>query len=338
MKIALIGFGGVGQGFVEILRDRAANLRAQYNFAPQLVAVATRSRGVLSHPEGLDPAMLLDTVADGTLANYPEQQGLIRDWSVLDIVTQSNAEAVIEVTPSNLEDGSPAVSYVQAALKSRKHVVLANKGPVALQLEMLTEIARTQGVQLRYEATVMAGTPSLQMALESLAGCQITRARGILNGTTNYILSQMENGTAYADALADAQEKGYAEPEPSADVDGWDAAGKVLILANALFGVQLDLKSLDVTGITGLTPDDIATATAAGERYKLIAEATPDGGSVRPVRLPLSDPLAGVGGATNAVTYSTDLLGDVTLMGPGAGRTETGFALLADLLAIHRTA
>lgn len=337
MKIALIGFGGVGQGFVEILRDYGAALRKKYGFAPQLVAVATRSRGVLSHPEGLDPAMLLDVVKKGSLVDYPQQQGLIWDWNVLEIVTQTNADVVVEVTPSNLKDGSPAVSYVQAALKSRKHVVLANKGPVALHYGLLQEIARTQGVQLRFEATVMAGTPSIQTALDALAGCTITRARGILNGTTNYILSQMESGTSYADALADAQAKGYAEPEPSADVDGWDAAGKVLILANALYGVQLDLKSLDVTGITALTPDDISAAAEAGERYKLIAEATPDGGRVRPVRLPVRDPLAGVCGATNAITYSTNLMGDVTLVGAGAGRTETGFALLADLLAIHRT-
>ncbi|MEO0561982.1 MAG: homoserine dehydrogenase [Chloroflexota bacterium] len=338
MKIALIGFGTVGQGFVEILRDKGAALRRSDNFGVQIVSVATRTRGALSHPEGLDPVMLLDAIADGgTLNDYPDQQGLIREWGAMDMVTQSNAEVVVEMTASDLDTAMPALEYTQAALRARKHVILANKGPVAIAFQPLQELAAANGVQLRYEATVMAGTPSLQLALDALKGNTITRARGILNGTTNYILTQMESGTSYEDALTDAQTKGYAESDPSADVDGWDAAGKVLILANALFGVQLELKAMDVTGISGLTSDDIAAASAVGERYRLIAEATPDGGSVKPVRLPLSDPLAGVSGATNAVTYSTDLMGDVTLVGAGAGRTETGFAILADLLAIHRT-
>jgi len=298
--------------------------------------VVTRSRGMLSHPEGLDPHMLLEAIGEGNLSNYPNQQGLIRDWTAMQVATQSNADVVIEMTYSNLDDALPALEYVRAALGRRKHVVLANKGPVALSFKELSELAKQQGVQLRFEATVMAGTPSLQLALDALAGNKITRAAGILNGTTNYILTQMEEGMAYEDALAQAQEKGYAEADPTADVEGWDAAGKVLILANALFGKQLDLASLDVTGITGLTSDDIDAAREAGERYKLVAEATPDGGRVAPVRLPLSDPLAGVGGATNAITLTTDLMGDITLVGAGAGRTETGFAILADLMAIHK--
>ena len=338
MKIALIGFGTVGQGFVEILRDRSQALRRDAGLEIQIVSVATRSKGVLSHPEGLDPQMLLDAVANGHLDTYPTHQGLIREWSVEQIVTQSNAEVVIELTPSNLADASPALDYVRAALRTRKHVILANKGPVALAFEELTALAQENGVQLRYEATVMAGTPSLQLALEALQGTTISRARGILNGTTNYILTQMENGATYADALAQAQAKGYAEADPTADVEGWDAAGKVLILANVLFGKQLRMDELSVSGISQLTPDEIGAAGAANARYKLVADVTPSGGSVGLVRLPHSDPLAGVGGATNAITLVTDLLGDVTLVGPGAGRQETGFAILADLLAIHRYA
>jgi homoserine dehydrogenase len=152
------------------------------------------------------------------------------------------------------------------------------------------------------------------------------------------MLTQMEAGLSYAEALAQAQELGYAETDPSGDVEGWDAAGKVLILAKVLFGSSLTMADLDVSGITRINAEDMAAAESAGERYKLIAEATPSGGSVKALRLPLSDPLASVAGATNAITLETDLLGDVTLIGAGAGQLETGSAILTDLLAIQRKA
>ncbi len=188
----------------------------------------------------------------------------------------------------------------------------------------------------------MSGTPALRLAREALAGCTISSVRGILNGTTNYILTQMEVGNSYAEALAEAQRLGYAEANPSGDVDGHDAAGKLAILANVILGSTLSPNDVDRTGITQLTSADIDSAKLAGERWKLIGNAAKqaDGrviARVRPERLPLADPLASVGGATNAITYQTDLLGAVTLIGAGAGRMETGFAILSDLLDMHRT-
>ncbi|MEO8394085.1 MAG: homoserine dehydrogenase, partial [Chloroflexota bacterium] len=182
--------------------------------------------------------------------------------------------------------------------------------------------------------TVMAGTPSIRLAMQALAGCQIKSARGILNGTTNYMLTEMEGGLGYAEALELAQALGYAESDPTADVDGWDSAGKAIILAAALFAKKLTLDEIDVRGIRSITPEEITAARAAGERWKLIAQITPDGGSVAPVRISENHPLASVSGATNAITYSTDLLGDITLIGAGAGGVQTGFGLLSDLLEI----
>jgi homoserine dehydrogenase len=171
-------------------------------------------------------------------------------------------------------------------------------------------------------------------------GAGITRVQGILNGTTNYILTQMEAGDTYAAALEEAQGKGYAEADPTGDVDGHDAAGKVVIIGNLLLGLPLTMKDVDREGITGITPADIKSAQAAGERWKLIGLVEKQGdkviAQVKPTRIPVSHPLASISGATNAITYTTDLLGDVTLVGPGAGRIETGYALIGDLLAIHR--
>jgi homoserine dehydrogenase len=336
MKIALIGFGTVGQGLAQILRDQAAQLRAQYGFSAEIVAVATRSRGSLVHPAGLNPAALLDAIRAGSLDAYPDTPGLQRAWHSERIARDADADVLVEASPSDLDTGGPALDLCYAALTSGKHVVLANKGPVVVAYAELMAAAQAAGKRLLFEATVMAGTPSLRLALEALAGAEITRARGIINGTTNYILTQMETGMSFDDALAQAQALGYAEADPTADVDGWDAAGKARILSAALFGRTRRFEEMTVEGIRGLTQADIAHASEAGERWKLIAEVTRDAVTVRPVRVPLAHPLAGVSGGTNAITYTTALLGDVTLVGAGAGGVQTGFGLLGDLLALHR--
>jgi homoserine dehydrogenase len=336
VNIALIGFGSVGQGFAAILRDKAAELAEQHQFRPRLVSVVTRSRGSLSCATGLDPAALLDAMAAGGLAAYPDQPGLRRAVTSEEAIADPAVDVLVEASPTNLQTGQPALRLCYAALDDGKHVVLANKGPVALDYANLMQRAAVARRRVLFEGTVMGGTPAIRVALDALAGCTITRVRGILNGTTNYMLTQMEQGRSYADALTEAQRLGYAEADPSGDVDGWDAAGKLLILANMLFGRAVTLADLTVSGISGLTPDDIAQAAAGGMRWRLIAEATPDGGSVGAVRLAAGHPLAGVSGSANAVTFTTDLLGDVTVVGPGAGGVETGFAILADLLALHR--
>ncbi len=336
MKLLLIGFGAVGQGFAEILRDKAAQLQDKQEFTATIIGLTTASKGTLYRPAGLDIPGLLAAAARGSFDSYPEQTGLRRGLTAEEMIAAGEADALVEASPTDLQTAQPALSTCHRALDAGLHLALANKGPVALDYAKLRAKARQKGRQLRYEATVMAGTPTMRLAEEALAGCAIRSARGILNGTSNYILTQMETSMSYADALAQAQALGYAETDPAGDVEGWDAAGKVLILANALFGSRLKMADLDVSGITGISASDIAAAKADGERYKLIASATPAGGAVQATRLPLSDPLASVGGSTNAITLETDLMGDVTLIGAGAGKRETGFAILADLLAIHQ--
>ena len=336
MKIILIGFGTVGQGFVEILRQKQATLEAQHNFRASIIGVVTGSRGTLYAPMGLDYDELLHSIEQEALDHYPDQEGLERGWDALQMIRESDADVVVEISPSNYETAQPALEYVQTALRTGKHVVLANKGPIALAGTALKELATISQRQLRFEGTVMAGTPVISTALEALAGCTIHNVRGIMNGTTNYMLTQMESGLSYQDAFDEANQLGYLETDPSLDVDGWDAAGKVLILGQSIFHQQWQLEDLDVRGIADITLADIETARANDERWKLIAEANPNGGRVQPVRLPLTNPLANVSGGTNALTFSTDLMGDVTIIGSGAGKLETGSAILSDILAIYR--
>jgi homoserine dehydrogenase len=218
---------------------------------------------------------------------------------------------------------------------------MTNKGPIALAVKELLDAASQSGVQIRFEGTVLSGTPAINLGLNNLAGSQISKVAGIVNGTTNYILTEMEKGLAYEDALKQAQNLGYAEADPTADVEGYDALGKIVILANVVMGANLTKDQVECTGITKITLDDIENASKEGMRWKLIASAALIGdgsikASVMPEKLPLDHPLAAVSGPINALTFTTEHLGDVTIIGPGAGKEATGYALLTDILDIHR--
>lgn len=337
-RLALIGFGNVGQGFAQILRDQGDHLARQFGVAVTIVAVSDLLKGCLYDPDGLSPAALLDAVQ--TSGDLKGLSAPCQGWDAVRTIAESNAEVLVELSYTDLESGEPAISHVRQAIEKGQHIITTNKGPIALRYPMLSNLARQRGVEIGIEGTVMSGTPALRLGQELLAAAVIERIQGIVNGTTNYILSQMEIGATYADALAEAQVKGYAEADPTGDVEGFDAAGKVVILANVLMGAPISLGDVARQGITGLTPQDITSARSEGQRWKLIAsvEKTPDGvrASVRPTRLPIEHPLASVSGPTNAVTFTTKLLGDVTLIGPGAGRLATGYAIMCDLLAIDR--
>lgn len=332
--LCFIGFGNVGQGLARILVRKERELEERWGFRFRTVSVVTRTRGAALSRDGLSLADLLARV------DRREVIGNER-LSPIDAALLPGTDIVLDITPTNLTDGEPGLSLTRAALASGRHVVSSNKGPVSIALAELKGLARTGGGRYRFEGAVMSGTPSLNLALESLAGCDIHQVQGIVNGTTNYILTRMEEGFEYADALREAQEKGYAEADPAGDVDGWDAAVKAQILAAVVLGTPIPLHAVERTGIAAISRADVESASTRGRRIKLLAKATrtSDGisASVAPVELPLSNPLSGVGGAMNALTYTTDNLRDVTIIGPGAGREETGQALLSDMLAIARS-
>ncbi len=337
VRLALIGFGNVAQGFTNILKEYGDQYESKYGIRFLITAVADKSCGNVLNPDGLSPAALLEAMEiDHCLNNLP---GSHPDWDAMEIIQSSPADVVIEMSYTNLETGEPATGYIAEALSRKKHVVTTNKGPIALHYDRLNELAHIHGVQLCAEGTVMSGSPVLRVGQKLLAAAQIQRIEGILNGTTNYILTQMASGQSYAEALAEAQRMGVAEADPTGDVEGYDAAAKVAILARLVLGEDLPFGSVDRKGITALTVEDIANATSEGKTWKLIGgvERIESGvkGWVRPVCLPGDHPLARINGLTNAVLFTTDLLGDVTITGPGAGRKETGYAVVQDLFRIY---
>lgn len=336
-KIALIGFGTVGQGLCEILLDKEKYLKEKYDFEYDVVAIADFAYGNAYNPDGLNISEFLDKAS-----NKQKFTNDLKDWDTLTFIKECNADIVCELTYTDLTSGGPAVDHVKTALGSGKHVVTSNKGPVALFYREMKKIADDNNVKFMIEGTVVSGTPVINLSEGPLAGCEITKIRGILNGTTNYILTEMEKGMDYEEVLKKAQELGYAEADPTGDVEGYDARGKVTILANVVMGGDINIKDVSCKGITSITPDDIKFATEQGKRWKLIGTVeNKDGkvtGSVAPEMVDVSHPLAGVSGAANALTITTDLLGDITIMGPGAGKIETGYSLLTDILSISRSA
>ncbi len=334
-NIGLIGCGNVGLGLLRILEAKRENLNERYGFSFQVTGIVDPFRGSVGREEGLDLRKLLEAADAGrTFDDLGEPIDL--DW-----LLSGRADVVVEATPTNLKDGMPGLDHVRRALAAGCHVVSTNKGPVSLALPELQALAREKGVRYRIEGVLLSGTPAINLAQEALAGCDILSVQGIVNGTTNFILTRMEEGADYDAALAEAQELGYAETDPTADVEGWDAAVKAQVMANVFLGQSFAVNDVERTGISRLTSADIAAAKARGCRLKLIAKVERVQGAVRavvaPMELPLSHPLAGVSGAVNALTYQTDHLGEVTIVGPGAGRIETGQALLADLLALNRS-
>lgn len=336
--LALIGFGGVARALAELIRDDADRLEAELGFKLRVVAITDLNFGSLMRADGIDLAEVLALPRDASFANL---EGGTAEPQNEHVIRTSTAATVVEATFTNPVTGEPAISHVRWALETGKSVTTTNKGPVALAGAELTALAQQHGVRFAFEGAVMSGTPVLRFADQMLAGLRVTAVEGILNGTSNYILGRREIGLSLEDAIVEAQELGYAEADPTADIGGSDVRLKVAILANQVLGATLTVDDVLTEGITGITEHDLAEAARDGKRWKLIgsAERTDAGGvqaQVRPLALDASHPLAGISGATNAVTFTTDLLGQVTVAGPGAGRVETAYALLSDLIEINR--
>lgn len=334
--LALIGFGGVTRALAQLIHEEPSRFTA-LGFELKVVAISDLAMGSLIQPDGVDLPAVLAMPRGATFAGMPGGSASADNESV---IRTSPADIVVEATFTNPIDGEPAASHVRWGLESAKHVITTNKGPIALHGAKLKQVAADNGVRFAYEGSVLSGTPVLGLARDQLAGAGVRGVQGILNGTSNYVLSRMEMGCTLEEAVAEAQALGFAEADPIADIGGSDVQLKVTILANELLGAAITPHDVDTTGITGITAADILAATREGKKYKLIGSAYRDAdgavaASVAPVAVSADHPLANIPGVTNAISFDTELLGTVTIGGPGAGRTETAFALISDIIGIH---
>jgi homoserine dehydrogenase len=335
-RIGLAGCGTVGRGLVALLGEKREHLEKKYGFSFSLNLVTDFIKGTAVSANGMDPREIIKNLdKSGDLRSMKEASDETR---LADLLRLSPVDILCDATPTNYETGQPSLGILETAIASGASAVTCSKGGVGLDLAGLKKLAADKGVYLRYESTVLSGTPLLNLARGPLAGCLIEKVLGIVNGTTNYILTMMEGGADYASSLKEAQRLGYAETDPTGDVEGFDAAVKVLIMAQEFFGCKLSLSRVERQGITGVSPADIKKARAEGKRVKLIAGVERYGdsarGYVKPTAIDLTHPLASVSGPVNALCLTTDNLGDVTIIGPGAGARETAQGLLSDMLDI----
>ncbi|MCS7131635.1 MAG: homoserine dehydrogenase [Hadesarchaea archaeon] len=335
MRIILIGFGNLGRGFARALIEKASYLRINHGLRP-VVAAAVDEFGAAIDERGLDIRRLLKSAErTNSVAGYPARGK--RGKTAIEVIEEVEADLVFELTPTNIKTGEPGLTHIKRAMMAGRHVITSNKGPLVVAFRKLNELAKRQGVEFRYSASVGGSVPVISLAKRMLAGNEIQSIRGVLNGTSNYILTRMsKEGAPFDVVLREAQEMGIAEKDPTLDIEGIDTACKITILANAIFDMDAKLKDVKVTGITRIRPEAARLAQEAGYAIKLIGVARRDLLEVGPKLVPVGHPLA-VGGTLNAVTFQTDLARETTITGFGAGPRETSSALLGDMIDVYTT-
>ena len=326
MRIAISGFGTVGQGFAEVLAARKDMLRSRYN-DDILIVAAFDSKSYVTDQRGLNPVKLVKKKKDtGKVGDKVRKDSM-------QILDGLDYDLLVEVSPTDIKTGGEGLRNIEHALSHGKDVITVNKGPLALRFSALRRMAEENGAVIRFEGSVGGAMPIINLCRENLVGENIQSIRGIFNGTCNFILSRMDSGMPFGQALREAQQLGYAETDPSYDIEGIDTACKVVILANSVFGRDVSFKDVSITGITQISEESVALAAECDMVIRLIGEVSADRLEVSPRLIPKGHPLS-ISGTLNKAQIITDLAGPVTVSGRGAGRIETASAILSDLIAI----
>lgn len=337
LKILCIGFGHVGRTLARILTGERSQSPLLSSFDLAVVGLTTASRGSLENRGAVDLARAINEIGNSGCFS-PDNPDFSRLES-LEAARELDYDVLVELSPLNLKDkGEPAVSYLTTALERGKHCVTANKGPIAFSYPELHALAQKNSVHLKFESTVMDGAPIFNMARSALRGCRVLAIEGILNSTSNFVLSQVEQGLSVADAILDAQEGGFAEADPSHDLEGWDAAAKICILARVLMDADVSPLEVRRQGFADLDPEEIRRAVSAGTRIRMVAEAKRSSGQFRAEvglrTLAEQHPFSGVKGTGNIVRIETDLMCPITIRQDSPTVWDSAYGVLNDLMEI----
>ena len=359
LSLVLIGFGNVARRFLKLLGETADRL----DFTWKVVGIATRRHGSVIDSGGVDIRRAIATVEAGHsldrldpssrerpstmlgagLSHVEGRSGIDVIRQTADLLADDASEGrlvCIETTVLDIERGEPAVSHVRAALEGQAHVVTANKGPAAFAYHELDALAESVDRRFFFEGAVMDGVPVFNLVRETMPAVVVQGFRGVINTTCNFILSELERGKDFDQALAEMQARGIAEADPSHDIDGWDAAAKTAALVNALMGSIVTPHQVFRSGIRDLTGSDVREAMGRGKRIRLVASASRQGGKIKarvePEMLDVDDPLAGISDMQNALYLDTDLLGEVGIIQRSGSLTHTAYALVTDLARISQ--
>lgn len=341
-NLAFIGFGNVARALARLLLRKEELLKTQYGITFSATGIATGSHGFAVNPQGLELLKCAETLeAGGSLDGFSSQPVS----NSIEVIQGSQADFMFENSPVDHENGQPAMDHVRAALGLGMHASTANKGIVVHGYRELTALAASKGKRFLFESTVLGGSPLFSVFRETMPGADLVSFQGILNSTTNIILSRMERGESYQAAVKYCQDIGVAETDPSADVDGWDAAIKVAALVTVLMDTPFTPQQVDRKGIREITPGMIEQAKASQKRWKLVCSAEMVGdavkASVKPELVPMSSPLYGMENSTTGVAFRTDVLGDYSIIesereGMVAGPIPTAYGLFADFVNVAK--
>lgn len=333
-NLALLGFGNVGQALARLLLQKRADLLDRHGITYNITGIATARHGAALNPQGIDTERALSLVTEKEPLNALSAEPA--PAQPLEFIQRCSADVLFETTPVNYESGQPAVNYLRLALERGMHAITANKGPVVHAYRELTRLAEARGRKFYFESAVMDGAPIFSLFRAALPAARLHRFRGVLNSTTNLILSRMEAGESFDQAVAYAQAIGIAETDPSGDIDGWDASVKVAALATVLMDLPLKPAEVNRQGIRGIGPQEIERARKEGKRWKLVCTAERQGerlaARVAPELVPPGSPLYNIDGTTSIVQFETDVLGQLSIIEENPGPHTTAYGLLADFI------
>lgn len=336
IRIALIGFGNAGKAFVKILIDKRHEIENNLGCYFDIVAIVTHSKGSLYDAAGIEITKALDDLERH--GYFDKNSKAYCTWNTMEIIQNCDYDVMIEITPLNIFTGQPAIDHISLALGRKKHVITANKGPIAWAYNDLKKQAAEQNVAFFYETTVMDGTPVFNLVDETLPFCKVEAVSGILNTTTNYVLEEMAKGKTFDDAISEGRKRGFVEADPSLDIEGWDAAAKLTALMNVLMNIDIKPTDINRQGIENITHEDIKEARNDDKVIKLVCrgwrEENQVYGEVKPVKLDQNHEFSVVKGTSSVVSIKTDLMGTITVVEHDPEIEQTGFGIFSDLVRL----
>lgn len=330
LRLALLGFGNAGQAFVQMLSEKHSEICQKYDTDVRISAAATGQHGSMVNADGMAPSDVLRLFQEN--AQFPDTV------TAMDIVEKADYDVLVELTPLNIHTGQPAIDHIRGAFARNKHVVTANKGPIAWAYDELCRTAQEKGVCFFHETTVMDGTPVFNLYDETLPMTEVTEISGILNTTTNYILEELARGKAYDDILTEGRRLGFVEADASMDIEGYDAAAKITALVNVLMHAHLTPDQVDRKGIEDITAQDIRDAANRGKVIKLLCRAWRENGAVRtrvqPAEVSLTSLEATIDATSSLVSITTDLMGKLSVVEHNPLIQQTAYGVFSDVLRV----
>ncbi len=336
INICLVGFGNAAQEFCRMLITKNLELKVSTGYDVKVTAIAGRSKGSIINSIGIDLTKALREVKSRGKFDVSAEDTVTMES--LQVIRHCNANVLVELSTLSIYDGQPAITHIETAFDRGMHVITGNKGPIAYKYQKLRDISKDKGLQFLYETIVMDGTPIFNFVKYSLPGCKVLSFRGILNSTTNFVLEEMENGNSYEAAIKEAKTRGFAEEDPSMDIDGWDAAAKTAALLNVLLDTNINPTEIDRQGISHITLDDIKNAKKNQCKIKLLCEGYIEDnkakGRVHPVYIKSNDILSNIDATSSILGITTDLMGEVQIIEKNPEIQQTAYGIYSDLLTL----